>query len=171
MRPEVDAGRDRDPRLLEKTEHQGLAVVREALATGVHVESTLWHQRYAKPECPERRYQEVAPALKFCAARFEDLHRLGPKRGERRVLGGRRYADERVLCKPLQLAHVIRWRHEPAEPPSGHAEVLGEAVDDEQIRREPERRRAARAVVAKPVVNLVHQDEAAPSLDLCQDFA
>ena len=58
--------------------------------------------------------------------------------------------DEQVLRQLLEVAHRALGQHHPAQPPAGHAEVLGEAVDQHHLAGQPARRSKARVPYTSP---------------------
>ncbi len=59
---------------------------------------------------------------------------LAVEGGETGHLRDGRGADEEVLLEALDGGGERRRRHDPAQPPAGHREVLREAVDDDRVR-------------------------------------
>ena len=64
--------------------------------------------------------------------------------------------------------HVLLGRHHPAQAPAGHAEVLGETVDDEHVIGEFQRAAVAPAI-GQAVIDLVHDQHAAARTRHCMD--
>ena len=73
----------------------------------------------------------------------------------------RRGTDEEVLCKFFERAHQGLWHDQPAQSPTGHAEVFGEAVDDDEVLAEFECG-ARRAFIGQPEIDFIDQCETAP---------
>jgi hypothetical protein len=59
----------------------------------------------------------------------------GIEGGEAGNLRHVRRADVQVLLQPLDRVAQVLWHHHPAEPPTGHAEVLAEAVHHDGVAR------------------------------------
>ena len=72
-----------------------------------------------------------------------------------------RRADEQVLRQPLHRPHMILGHHHPADPPAGHAEILGERVDHIDVIADLQRRDGPVGVM-QAMVNLI-RDKADPA--------
>ena len=107
----------------------------------------------------ERCHQHVAvAAVGGDAAVEQGLVVEGP---EGCVLGDGRGRDEEVLGQALDRLDELRRQHEPAQAPAGHAEILGEAVDQDRFRCRGERRPGP-VLVGDAVVDLVHDEADGP---------
>ena len=72
------------------------------------------------------------------------------------MLGERGRADREVAGQPVDGAAQPLGDEQPAQPPAGHREVLGEGVDDDRLPRgRPGAGRRGGARVGDPVVDLV----------------
>ncbi len=128
-----------------------------------------------KPELAQRRHQEIAAVAKRAPALLEERERLRLEAGERRALRHRRRRDVEILRELLEVADVPLRRDDPAEPPPGHVEVLGEARHDEEIVgvRDPRRDStdSRLAVVGQAEVDLVDDEPPAEPRDGSGDRA
>ena len=159
---EVDPGRDRDARPLQQIVSECKAVRREARAAGVDIERALGHVRDVKPQRAQRGHQVVAPLFELRAVRFGDGEGFREEGGERRELRRCRRRDENILRELVDFAQIALGHDKPSQPPAGHVEVLGEAVDDEYVVSERERA-GGLPLVHQAVVDLIDdQRSAAP---------
>ena len=89
------------------------------------------------------------------------------------MLGDGRRADREMLRQHLEVAQArivaAGRQHCPAQPPAGHAEILGKAVHHRDFARQTERRRRLLSV-RQALVDLVHHQHAAPLADKARDF-
>jgi hypothetical protein len=104
-------------------------------------------RRRRRPAPPAREAQAVAAAGMNQSRRALNSARRRSysagsrlEAGQRRMLRHRAGADEQVLREPLDHGHQRLGHHHPAQAPAGHVEVLGEAVDaDDVVVRSPAR--------------------------------
>lgn len=131
MEAEIQPGRECHVLGFQEMGAERLCVIGECADIGVQVERTLRLDFDAEAQLAQRGQQEVAALAERFATLLEDRHRLRAEAGERGMLGDARRADVQVLREFLQVRHGC-WRcHQPAQPPTGHAEVFGEAVQHE----------------------------------------
>ncbi|MNE13038.1 hypothetical protein D3C80_1058640 [compost metagenome] len=157
---EVQPRGDGDVLGLEEMPAEGVGIAAKGRDVGVQVEGALRLHGDAKAQRPQRRQQVVAAAGELGAARLEDRQGVRLETGQRGVLGHGRRTDVEVLRQLFQRRHGVLRRHQPAQPPAGHAEILGEAV--EHIGLVVHLQHAGRIqTIGQPVVDLVHQQLAA----------
>ena len=98
---------------------------------GVHVERTVGWGHVDDP----RRGEPVEQQLAVRAISRHVPIELGRafERGERRHLADVRGADVQVLLQAFDGVGQVRGNEHPAEPPTRHREVLGEAVDHDGV--------------------------------------
>ena len=86
-----------------------------------------------KPSVRSAGTSEVAARAERLPPFLEDRHRrrLGSTPAPRAATSSR--TDVEVLRQLLEVADVPLRRDDPAQPPAGHVEILGEARDDEQV--------------------------------------
>ena len=100
----------------------------------VHVESAIGDHRYGKADRVQGLKHDFAAGPQFGASTFALRQRRRFEGSQSRLLRGRRSAQEVVHRQALDLLNNVPGHDSPAEAPSGHAEVLGETVDDQRLR-------------------------------------
>ncbi len=146
---EVDPRRDRDADLLQHRSRKGRAVGGEPAHIDIEIEGAVGGKDRREPRRRQLVQQQRAVRGVARLDRLELVHGVeGAKRRDLRD-GGRR--DIEVLGEPLDGAHQSLRHHEPAHAPPRHAEIFGEAVDDDggvpALQRGHRRRRIFEAVI------------------------
>src|SRR5258705_8407368 len=131
--PEIESGRDGDAGFLEHVPAEAVAVGREPFAVRIDIERAFGRGRNVEAEAAQFRQQEVALFAECVAPFLEQRDRVRMKRGKRGLLRQVRRRNEQVLRQFVDRGDVWLGRNHPAQAPSGHAEIFGEAVDDEYI--------------------------------------
>src|SRR6185436_9750690 len=101
VRTEVDTGRDRDTRPLEQIAGESETVPGQPAAIRVHIECTLWRDRYGESDLLERRHEVVTARPELEAARLQYRQGRRLEGSERRALGRRRRREIDVLGQLL----------------------------------------------------------------------
>ena len=149
----------RDARFQQQALRESGAVHAQVADVGVDIEGAVRLDRHAQSQTLEFGQQVVAALLEGSAAVREGLERVVGEAGQRGVLGQRGRADGQAGGDLLdRLHHVVEHDH-PAQAPAGHVEVLGEAVDDDDVVVQRQRR-ARLAFIGQPQVDLVDDGEA-----------
>src|SRR5437667_3904171 len=159
VRAEVEPRRNGNASFLQHPQCELGAVLGEALASGVDVKGPLGHYGDAKSQLAERGNHEIATAAELLPALLQHRKRFRPKRRERRVLRGGGGTNECVLGELFDLPHVGLGSDDPAQPPARHVEILGKAVDDENVIVQLEHGRRL-TVVDQSLIDLVYHYEA-----------
>ena len=121
---------------------------------GIEVEGALGRGDAADATLGQRRQQAVAVAAidRHPCIQLRPVAE-GAKRG---VLGDGGRSDEEVLGKAGDGIHQILRHHQPSQPPAGHAEIFGEAVDHQGgglVRQS-----AGRGAIGDAVIDLIRHD-------------
>ena len=159
-RVEVHARGRRDVGLLEEAPAQGDGIVGEAADVGVEVERAVRGGEAVEPSPMQLLQEEGAVGAIALDARLQFGQCL--ESSQSRVLRHGRRRDEQVLPKPAHGVDQILRQHEPAQAPARHAEILGEAVDDDGVLAERQDR-LGRLVVGDAVIDLIRDDPYAPA--------
>ena len=157
---EVDAGRDRHAGRVQQLAAEGDRVGREVADVDVEVEGAVGGRHPAEAGAPQGGDQAV-PVRPVAGDAAVQL-RLVVEGAQGRVLGDGRGRDEEVLGQPLDRPDQGLGQHQPAEPPAGHAEILGEAVDQDGLGRHAEHG-ARPLLVGDAVIDLVDDEAKAAS--------
>ncbi len=161
MEAEIQPGGECHVLGFQEVRAERLRVVGECAHIGVQVERTLRLDFDAEAQFAQCRQQEIAALAERLAALLEDRHRFLAETGEGGMLSDARRADVQVLCQLLQIGHGRRRCHQPAQPPAGHAEVLGKTVQHERAVIHLQHAGRIQAV-GQAVIDLVHHQMAAP---------
>ena len=142
-------------RFLQHAAGEVEAVIGEGGDVGIEVKRAVDRQKTVEPRLRQARHQHLPVHL---VAVLDRLHlRAAVEGGFRRDLRQRRRGDGEVLMQPLDRTHQRRGRDHPADAPSGHAEILGEGIDDDAALGGGERRRGRKGVV-EPVIDFIGDD-------------
>jgi len=132
-----------------------LCILGKRTHIAVQIKRTLRLHINAEAQLAQGR-QQIIPALpELLTALLENRNCLRLETRQRRMLGHARGTDVEVLCQLFQLRHRIDRRHQPAQAPAGHAEILGEAVEHEGIVIDLQHAGGV-AAVGQAVIDLVH---------------
>src|SRR5690606_5899347 len=128
MMAEVQAGGDGQMLGFDQMLVRALAGSTDAAESGTQRDGAFGCVRNGEPQLPQRRQQEVPARTEGFAPLLANSQSILAEGGQCRLLGQMGRADVVVLRQLLQLRHRIRGCNQPAQAPAGHAEVLGEAV-------------------------------------------
>ncbi len=121
-----------------------LAVIRQMRDVGVEIERAIGGREAREPGLWQRRQQQIAVRLVARDIAVE-LHRRIERR-QRRDLRQRRRRDVEILRQHLDRAQQIGRHDHPAQAPAGHRIIFGEAVDDDRLVAELQRRRLVHSI-------------------------
>ena len=162
MAAEVDARRDRDARGLRARRGRTPGCRRRSASCRRRRRS----RRSASPECRSPARAAPAPgnrgASRNARRRSSSIASVsGRKQASAARCDTRRRRDVEILRELLEVAHVALGRDDPAQPPPGHVEVLGEARHDEESSAcapASVERRLRLAVVGEAEIDLVDDE-------------
>ncbi len=130
---EVFAGYEHHAGIAHDLEAEVPAVGAVGGAVGVHIKRAVRPHGHAQAQGVEAGHDQVAAALELGAAAFVFGQGVGFEAGQRGLLCHAAGADEQIAGHAFQRSDE-RGRHDqPAQPPSGHLEVFGEAVDGDDV--------------------------------------
>jgi len=147
------------------TKREGITAKRADV--GIQVKRTFRLNRNAKAQLAQGRQQEIATTAKLGPTLFQNRQGLRFEAGQCCVLGHAWRADIEILCEFLQVGHCLRRRHQPAQAPAGHAEILGKTIKHKRavINFQHTRRITA---IGQAVIDLIHHQMPIAGLDRCR---
>lgn len=148
---------------LDEVLAEGVGIAAERADIGVEIEGAFRLHGDSETQLAQGRQEEVATAGELFATLFENGNGGRLETGQRGLLGHARRADVEVLRQLLQFRHRRCRRHQPAQAPAGHAEILGKTIQDESVVVDFQHRRGVHAI-GQAVIDLVHHQVPAAGL-------
>ena len=132
-RVEIDPRGDRHARIAHQLHREFQAVVGQMADIGIDVERAIGRSDAIQPQIGQRGQHQFAVArisrhvgLKLC---------LAIERDQARLLADHRRGEKQVAHPRARLFRQVFGRHEPAQAPAGHAEILGKTVYHQRVGR------------------------------------